>query len=57
MFLYVSLIWKRREVCIQTDAHLCINYKNGNEEGSGGYGYEPEQCYVYIHRQRDIGVY
>jgi len=52
--LYVSLIWKRREVLIQVDAHIRMNYTNGNAEGSGGYGYE--QGYTYSHRHHDIGV-
>ena len=40
---------------IQVDAHLRMNYKNGNAERIGGYGYE--QGYEYSNRHCDIGVY
>jgi len=53
--LYVSLIWKRREVRILVDAYLRMNYRNGSAKESGGYGYE--QRYEYINRHRDIGVH
>jgi len=39
----------------QVDAHIRMNFKNGNAEGNGGQGYE--QGYEFINMHRDIGVY
>ena len=50
-------MWKRREVCIQVDTHIRMDYKIGNAEGSGGEGYEQGHGYITDDRHRDIGVY